>query len=150
MAHRPTVLDDPQVGKDRYQLYKASIDQYQKALKDGYFLECITLMESLIKDRLESIHNEIHNKDNGIDLTLCGISEILVVLNEATLKTRLDIWRKDRNVALHAMAKLQECSGVTFEERYKSLYDIAEKGYELFKAIDSVIRKYRKEQIKKN
>ena len=54
MAHRPTVLEDPQVGHDRYQLYKASIDQYQKALKDGYFLECITLMESLIKDRLES------------------------------------------------------------------------------------------------
>lgn len=150
MAHRPTILEDPQVGKDRYQLYKASIDQYQKALKDGYFLECITLMESLIKDRLESIHNEIYNKDKGSNLTLSAISDILVTLNEVELKKELDIWRKDRNGALHAMAKLQECSGVTFEERYKSLHDIAEKGYELFKAIDSVIRKYRKGQIKNN
>lgn len=144
MAHRPTVLEDPQVGQDRYQLYKASIDQYQKALKDEYFLECITLMESLIKDRLESIHNEIHKKDNGTDLSFYAISNILVTLHEVEVKKKLDTWRKDRNVALHAMAKLQECSGVTFEERYKSLYDIAEKGYELFKAIDSVIRKYRK------
>lgn len=48
------------------------------------------------------------------------------------------------------MAKLQEYSGVTFENRYATLREIAEEGHELFKAIDSVIRKYRKNQLKNN
>ena len=150
MAHRPTVLEDPQVGHDRYQLYKASIDQYQKALKDGYFLECITLMESLIKDRLESMYNEIYGADKASGLKFQKNAEILTTLDADALKSDLDVWRKNRNEAIHAMAKLQEHSGVTFEVRYISMRAIAEKGYELFKAIDSAIRKYRKELIKKN
>ena len=149
MAHRPTVLEDPQVGHDRYQLYKASIDQYQKALKDGYFLECITLMESLIKDRLESIYNEIHHQDDTSKMPFGRMSNILNDLDETELKVKLDEWIQKRNCAIHAMAKLQEHSGVTFEERYKSLHDIAEKGYELFKEIDKVIKRFRKLQIEK-
>ena len=148
MAHRPTVLEDSQVGQDRYQLYKASIDQYQKALKDGYFLECITLMESLIKDRLESIYNEIHHQDDTSKMPFGRMSNILNDLDETELKVKLDEWIQKRNCAIHAMAKLQEYSGVTFEVRYISLQDIAEEGYELLKAIDSAIRKYRKEQLK--
>lgn len=149
MAHRPTVLEDSQVGQDRYQLYKASIDQYQKALKDGYFLECITLMESLIKDRLESIYNEIHHQDDTSKMPFGRMSNILNDLDETELKVKLDEWIQKRNCAIHAMAKLQEHSGVTFEERYKSLHDIAEKGYELFKEIDKVIKRFRKLQIEK-
>ena len=36
MAHRPTILEDPDVGQKRYQLYKDSIEQFHKALSEGY------------------------------------------------------------------------------------------------------------------
>ena len=150
MAHRPTILEDPDVGQKRYQLYKDSIEQFQKALSEGYFLECITLMESLIKDRLESIYNEIKHLDDTSKIPLANISDILDDLNEKELKDQLKEWTKKRNSAIHAMAKLQECAGLTFTDRYVSLRDIAIKGNELFKAIDSVIKKYRKKQSKNN
>ena len=49
------IADTPEKGQKRYWLYRSVIDRYNEAYKSGYYLEAITLMESLITDRLESL-----------------------------------------------------------------------------------------------
>ena len=41
-------------GKTRYLLYRKGISRVKESIKSGYYLEAITLCESLIADRLES------------------------------------------------------------------------------------------------
>lgn len=55
---RKTVKDSPEIGKLRYETYKGVISKCDSAIKEGFYLEAITLMESMIFDRLTSIINE--------------------------------------------------------------------------------------------
>ena len=45
------------VGMARHDLIRDAIDHYKKAMKEGYFIEAIALMESAISDRMESMLN---------------------------------------------------------------------------------------------
>ena len=61
--NRLTINDSPEIGKLRYETYKGVLSKYKKAMEVGCYLEAITLMESIIFDRLASIVNEISEKD---------------------------------------------------------------------------------------
>jgi hypothetical protein len=45
---------DNTVGQERYALYKATFEWISKSINEGFYLEAISLEESLITDRLES------------------------------------------------------------------------------------------------
>ena len=48
------------VGKARYEQISCAMDQYKNAMKDGYYIEAIALMESAICDRMESTLNYLY------------------------------------------------------------------------------------------
>ena len=138
------VADTPQKGQKRYCLYKAVIDKYQEALDNHYYLEAITLMESLIADRLESaiIHYGLRTPEN-VFLTLgASINEIKRAegLLSDDLLSKLDSWRESRNQALHEMAKIEDGDSAQFNQRYACLKQIAKNGYDLFKSINEETR----------
>ena len=60
--NRLTVNDSPEIGKLRYETYKGVLSKYKKAMEVGCYLEAITLMESIVFDRLASIVNETQEK----------------------------------------------------------------------------------------
>ena len=146
--HRPTITEGEHIGMARYNLYKDTLDHYRLSLKDGYYLECITLMESLIKDRLESLYNELNAKEDSSDVSLCCITSVLnEIPNSLDVIKELDEWRKKRNNAIHGMAKLQDVT-TSFSNRYESLCIVAKNGYDVFRKVDTLIKNYRKNMYK--
>ena len=138
------IADTPEKGQKRYQLYKSAIDRYQKALKEGFYLEAITLMESLITDRLESIliyHGIIRPEEAFRMLGPCitELQKVQGVLSDDLL-VQLNNWRKDRNKSLHEIAKIEEGDPAIFNQRYSSLQQVAKDGYKLFQSIKKETR----------
>ena len=148
---RKTVIDDPNVGTIRHDTYFAAIEKYQQALDDKYYIECISLMESLIADRLESLANQISDSNNYSYKTLEKLLEFLQgkkqkdSLNDEILQCLeyVVIWKNGRNMAIHEMAKLTDNLNEPFSAKYANLKRIAEDGYKVFRDLDNSIRRYR-------
>jgi hypothetical protein len=147
---RAISASDNDIGQERYALYKSSFAWVDKSIDEGYYLEAISIVESLVTDRLESYLSFLFEKDfsfetlgkliNAIRSDKSGkTDEVLssLVLND------LDKWRKDRNRAAHEMVKIEDGKRVSWEERVKINKTVAETGLELVRKIDNRIRKLR-------
>lgn len=133
------ISDTPEKGKKRYSLYKAVIDRYKESVDSGYYLEAITLMESLITDRLESflIYYSAMNRNESfktLDACIRLFDKYQGLMNEDLL-SRIVEWKNQRNHAVHEMAKIEEGDNTSFSQRYLELRNVANKGFELFKDI---------------
>ena len=144
---RATIKTDG-VAKHRHNIYAEVMSKVNEATKGGFYLEAITLLESIIADRLESLCNQKSQSNNNAFECLgqliktarqYPLSETWFdVLNE------LEEWREQRNDALHQMAKIEEGDFSSFEERYETYKLSAINGKKLFRKIDNEIRKYRR------
>lgn len=139
MSRTREIADTSDKGMKRYRLYKSVIDRFMDARRDGFYLEAITLMESLITDRLESIlihYGIIRPEKSFLMLGPCikALQEAQGILSDDLL-AQLDDWRKARNQSLHEIAKIEEGDSAIFNQRYENLQSIAIGGYNLFKAI---------------
>lgn len=149
---RKTVIGESGVAKARYLNYYAVIERYQQANKDNYYIECISLMESIIADRLESLANQISSSGDYSYKTLERLLDYLRgknqhdLLNDELLCCLDDIynWKDDRNMAIHEMAKITDDLSELFQTRYCKLENIAKKGYELFRDLDNCMRRFRR------
>ncbi|MBK8182926.1 MAG: hypothetical protein IPK63_08495 [Candidatus Competibacteraceae bacterium] len=52
--NRAIATADNNIGITRYQLYKRAYAKINESIKQGFYLEAISIIESLISDRLES------------------------------------------------------------------------------------------------
>jgi hypothetical protein len=135
-----------EVQQARYELYKNAIDQAAAAKGKGFYLEGITLFESLITDRLESLLSRVTGQE--VSFKTLGFLIRLVKEQQHTFSDEfyllvnndLDSWRNKRNRALHELVKLEEGKIEGWENRYNGLETTYEKGYELFRQIDKAIR----------
>lgn len=137
------VANNEEVGQLRYDTYRKSISRIKSSIDAGYYLEAITLTESLIADRLESRLNHLTKSSDFSFRTLGALQKgirnnesnnDLIALVEKE-KGKLDKWRESRNKALHRMAKIEEGDDSNWEDKMKLCKDIAEKGEELRKEI---------------
>lgn len=128
------------VGSMRYGLYKQAYAQVNKAIKEGFYLEAITLIESLTSDRLESRISCRMGKDFSFKTLGSLIKELRDHESDPELKRLvdedLDKWRQARNKALHEMVKLEQGDSGTWEERTAELIPVAEDGLTILRAID--------------
>lgn len=143
MARSREIANTPHKRRTRYLLYKDLIDQYKIAMSEGFYLEAITLMESLITDRLESAL--IYYGKNSPDQVFLPLGNALSPFKDQgiisdQLYDRIDYWRKARNQALHEMAKIEEGTTPVFRERYAIQQVIARDGYEIFKSLKEELR----------
>ena len=51
---RAITASDNDIGQERHKLYKSSFSWIKKSIGAGYYLEAISVVESLVADRLES------------------------------------------------------------------------------------------------
>lgn len=140
---RATAQLNNKIGTQRYNTYKASINRVKKAIEEEYYLEAITLCESLIADRLESRLNHLTDSDDFSFKTLgClhdGIrkheTNIELIQLVESRKGRLDIWRDKRNKALHAIAKIEDGDSREWEGKMKDCKAIAIEGDSIRKEV---------------
>lgn len=140
------------IGSTRYNLYKQAYSRIHDATKQGFYLEAITIIESLVSDRLESRLTFLKKHDFSFK-TLGGlIKESRKTETDSALKelvaNNLDKWRDDRNHALHEMAKLADGDSTTWEDRVKGIVPVAVDGLTILRAIDKRCKELRKLDLK--
>jgi hypothetical protein len=136
------------VGQARYHLYGKTLNRIKDAMEVGYYLEAVTLVESLIADRLEARLALCHDQDESKRKfsTLGKLAEELSgkrLAEPASIKPYYEDvieWADRRNKALHELAKLPENSEKDWDEEYKGVKDTAEEGLKIFRNIDQEIR----------
>lgn len=138
MNRTRVIADNADKGHKRYRIYQSVIDRYLKAKEQGFYLEAITLMESIITDRLESAliyRGELSQDKAFITLDRC-LNKLKGkgIISEALFE-RIEIWKDERNHALHEMAKIEEGDESSFEQRYSEQERVANDGYEIFKSL---------------
>jgi hypothetical protein len=130
-------LPENNVGKQRYDLYKKAYEHIAQSMENGYYLEVITLCESLISDRLESRLSQIIESNYSFKVLGDLIEKIRKYETDKIFRdlvsTQVDEWRKNRNSALHEMIKVEMGDSSTWEDRMSILPEIAKTGFDLVK-----------------
>ena len=145
---RASINENPFVGKRRYELYKKAIIQFNNAIEAGYYLEAITICESLITDRLESRCSEL-----GCPYAFKNIGALIRKLIQietdhelqSIVFRDLDEWRENRNIALHEIVKFEKNEIPNWENRVENSKTYAEEGIAIFRKIDARITTLRKQ-----
>lgn len=147
---RAIALDTNNVGNQRYNLYKKVIEHINKSIDNGYYLEAITLIESLIADRLESHLTFIKGEDfsfKTLDKIVKNFSKHKSDIDDdlcRLVEEDVNNWKDKRNLVLHEMAKIEINSELTWEEKTKDLEEIARVGFKIFRNIDKRLSYLRK------
>lgn len=135
-----------EVGMKRYQIIKEAIGHIKKSIENEYYLESITLCESLIADRLESRLKYLTNSDK---FSFKPLGELIkgIINKESDQKLKdycnqeLNSWKNKRNEALHAMAKIEDGSMKSWQQKIDDCKDAAIEGETLRKKIFAVTDK---------
>lgn len=134
-----------EIGKIRERVYAGIFGQITKAEENGFYLEAITLYESLITDRLESVLSVATGTNYQFKNLGPLIDDVKKYMPSTPLASlvieRLDAWRISRNKALHQMAKLQEGQLKDFDQEYLLCEGICREGKSIFRAIDKEVVK---------
>lgn len=107
-------------GKSRAELYRQVAARMERALREGFWLEAISLQESMVADRLESLLEAVHGERNHRSLgALISAARRLEGLEPGDVEFlgRLDAWRVQRNEALHMMVKFSDAHSAPWAER---------------------------------
>ena len=137
---RAIVEKNSSIGRHRREIYKSAFKQIKSANEDGYYLEAITLVESLITDRLESRFSFLIGKDFSFKTIGALIKKSRELETDSVLKNLIEAellaWARDRNRSMHEMAKIAEGDFSTWTDRYLKLRIISTKGLILLRKID--------------
>ena len=127
----------------KYASYVYAFKQIDKALNDKYYLEALTLCESIISDRLLSYLRGVGVKGLNVKTPLYNLiveckskDSVVEKVNDEELIIQIDRWRDERNKCIHSAAKSEPSSPThsvkDFREKSKQC---AEKGRILARAI---------------
>jgi hypothetical protein len=157
---RPRAGDGSSTGIERYRLLKAAFAHVQRSIRDGHHLEAITILESILTDRLGSMVHGALGRQVTLKHTLGGLVRLalqgpLIPQSEQARDTparsyaplpadimnflteKLSDWWRMRNKAVHAMAKLHHIGDATFPERYANLSGVALEGVRVLLQLDA-------------
>ena len=131
-------------GSQRAELYRNGIGRVERALREGFWLEAITLQESLISDRLEYLLSHVtgqHRHTTLFDLLNRIDRDVPSDLVDSALMEKVNSWRKQRNAALHMMMKFSAKQDTTWLERLAQCREAAWDGRIVMRQVDSWVRR---------
>lgn len=149
IAKRTRAIAHPgsQTAAMRAAMYRAAYARITEATKAGFHLEAITIVESIVADRLESRLTFVLGRDFSFQhlgslITKARQTETDPILL-SLVDNDLDSWRKSRNKALHEMAKIASGDTTTWSDRVAGLIPISKDGLALLRSIDKRIKELR-------
>lgn len=134
------------IGVHRYGLYRAAWARVEEAATAGYYLEAITILESLLADRMESRASHLTGKNEGFQT----LGQLITLFRKHEREDgflvsidRIDAWRLRRNKALHEMVKFAQGEFPTWGQQVAELPDVVREGKSClleFDALDEAAR----------
>jgi hypothetical protein len=127
---------------DKFRAYRESWTRIKEAQKQGFYLEAITIEESIISDRLSSYFRnvlEIEKQPNTFkgmhDLWKKYHPEIIAAGGYIDLMQALDKWREERNKAIHDIVHSDKHVDRSIENFLSNTKTVAEDGEKLARII---------------
>jgi HEPN domain-containing protein len=120
--------------KRRNNAQKYALDRVEKAIESGFYLEAVTLSECIISNCL---YNYLEAK--GITLSSYNLNKLIKLSkdkldNQLDLMDELDVWRAQRNKAVHGFVESSIENMTTSQDEFMQFSkSAAEKGHELCK-----------------
>ncbi|MBP6740846.1 MAG: hypothetical protein KA146_12690 [Leptospiraceae bacterium] len=162
-----TLVKKDSTGKLRQELYANAYRRIQKSIVDGYPLEGIALLDSIITDRIEAYLTKIYNRREMAFLTLDKALKILkedkrtvaLVLGSGSIPVKihqgyigiisdLENFRNARNQSLHEFMKVEEGKFKSWNDRLDDAKKAVQIGNALYKNVDSLFRKFTRHTLK--
>jgi hypothetical protein len=120
-------------------LQERARERIESCLESGHSCEAISIIESVITDRLESRLNWLNWDNQGFKTLGSLIQQLRPLETDEQIKGMLDDldhWRVERNGAIHELVKVED--GVPhkdWDSRMNDLSGSANRGYELLKRL---------------
>jgi hypothetical protein len=144
------------VGKKRYDLYFNGFRQIEKARRQGFYLECIAILESIMADRLEARRASLNpDEPEKHRFSMLGNLTSKLKIEDKDLGiqgvySEIAVWADKRNRAIHQMVKLgDEESTKTWEDRYAELEPTVEEGTELVERLSAKVKRLNQDDHKR-
>ena len=135
------------VGMTRYQLYRSAWKRIDAASRDGYHLEAITLLESILTDRMESRASYLAGENVGLQNLGPLIQSLKKVETQPEFRAileEIDAWRILRNEAVHEMVKFRPGESPTWQQKVGPLSRIVREGKRVLRAYDAIDKQERR------
>jgi len=130
--------------------YAAAWHQIDESIKNGYYIEAISIQESIVSDRLlQHLHRyhelPLRKKRNQHHTLYSLISEIQKNYLDSDAKelfAGLNSWRNNRNEAIHSLVRSDPGTPTTpVSEFFKKAKDVAEQGANMAKDVQNWCRR---------
>lgn len=142
----------------KYWSYREAWTRIKQALEQGFYLEAVTIEESIISDRLmsylvsvgtgEQVGTSGQHLSFGKLIQLWGQQCLLSESQEGcTLQLQVDQWRQPRNKVVHGIVKLSnEAPRNTIIQFVEEAKQAAEEGERLARAVSNWVKHYQAAQ----
>lgn len=138
---------NPKIGKAKEELFRSAFRRIDDSISRGFHLEAITITESLICDRLETLISVV-TADSVKAMNLGPLLKIVRKLPEfpQELADEIDDWRIDRNYVVHQMVKITTEEVFDWRSRMKFARVTAIRGQSLVKDVHASTNRIKRDQ----
>ncbi len=137
----------------RHDLYRLANEQLKSAYAGGFYIECVSICESIIADRLES-RLQFLRRETEQPTRISEIGKLLNQLGHIELPESLDllatyekirVWSSARNEVIHQFVKITEKNQrLTPKGRARRAAKAARDGKSLMRQVSLLVRKHNK------
>ena len=144
---------DTTVARLRYELYRSANEQFKAAFEAGFYIECVSICESIISDRIEARLQFLRrgtDKPSHIDSLGRLLKQVTDIEPEDQVELRaayasIREWGNARNETIHQFVKVTEQNqDLDGNGRVRNAKTAARDGIRLMKMISALVRKHNK------
>jgi hypothetical protein len=141
------------VARQRYELYRSANEQFKAAFEAGFYIECVSICESIISDRIEARLQFLRrntDKPSHIDSLGRLLKQVTDIEPEDQIELRaayalIRDWGSARNETIHQFVKVTDQNHrANAKNRTRKAKTAARDGKALMKLISKLVRKHNK------
>lgn len=163
-SKKRAVASNLTIAKQRQAIISAAYSWIKKSMQDKFYVEAVSIIESLISDRLESRLSFLMGQNVGfqnlgtlVDKTYAeetknaayGDNEIMTILKDPNNTDNygdIERWTKRRNQVIHEIGKVEAGNFIPFDEKLEKAKEVAKKGLVLLRKLDKRITYLRRKK----
>jgi len=153
------IANTPTVSEQRRSTIAACYSWIEYSIANGFYMEAVTIIESLIADRMESRLSFLLSGDVGFQMLQNLLDKLYSIESDRKLKellknpdpnsVEIDLqkWIKERNEIVHQAAKIEHANFIPFHIKLQRAKTSAETGKALARKIDTRVKYLRRNGI---
>ena len=111
--------------------------QLRDAMEDGYWIEAVSIEESMMVDAIESYLQKHYKADKFLTLgeAISAVLKLNLIDKDEALFIRARRWVNERNVVVHELMKVNKTNQWTWEQKMNNNLGVASEGFDLAKEL---------------